>query len=1116
MKLRKCFNPTVSFALILFACIGATRVWADSAVRIWQEPLTIPTYLVGEPDKNPRFYVGRTYQGAQGRVYPYPMLDTLTDTREDKTYKAVYLENEYVKICVLPEIGGRVFAALDKTNNYDFLYRQHVIKPALIGMLGAWISGGIEWCIPHHHRATTFMPVDYTLQDNADGSKTVWVGEIELRHRTKWLVGLTLYPGKSYMEATVKILNRTPFVNSLLYWANVSVHANEQYQVIFPPGTEYATYHGKNQFSGWPISHEVYSGTDYTNGVDVSWWKNHPSPVSFFAWNYKDDFLAGYDHGRQAGTAYVANHHVAPGKKLGEWGPGPRGRIWDRILTETDGPYIEIMAGAYSDNQPDYSWIQPYEAKIIKQYWYPVRQIGGLKNANVNGAVNLELTQDSAVRIAFNTTSRHDGAQVLLTAADKVIFKQKITIDPGRPFDRRVPLPTGVAEKDLRVSLLSSANQELIAYKPLEKPGEPMPAPVKSPPAPKDIETVEELYLTGLRLDQFHHATLEPYTYYEEALKRDPNNSLVNTELGILYCKRGMFDEARDRLMRAIDRLTKNYTSPQDGRPFYYLGVTLKFQGKYDAAYDALYKATWSHAFQSAAYYQLAEIDCIKGRFETALEHIDRSIAANAWNAQASNLKSAVLRRLGHFVSAGALAWKTLAFDPLDFRAGYEFYLAQSGDESKKQAKSTLNNLKVRMRGEVQSYLELAVDYGNCGLWDDAIGSLTLLTDAGKKKSPTHPMVYYYLGYFWQKSGNTDEASACYRLAAKMSPDYCFPFRLESIDVLNSAAKANPSDPRAPYYLGNLLYDNQPSKAIEQWEKSRDLDDSLATVHRNLAFAYSQVNNDVPKAIASLEKAVACDKNDPRLYYELDLLYEAGGVSPQKRLALLEENHKTVAQRDDALSRQIALCVQATQYDRAIELLTNRHFHTWEGGGQIHDVYVDAYLLRGREKSNKGQHAEALKDYQATLEYPENLEVGKPTQDREFCRTYFLMGASYEALGQTEKARECFEKAALMDVGQSQFAYYKGLALKKLGRENDANKVFDDLIESAKPGPAVEFFAKFGEKQTHNSKLAQTHYLLGLAHLGKGDHAKARAELEKTLELNPNHLWAAVHLSELN
>ncbi|MHC4728199.1 MAG: DUF5107 domain-containing protein, partial [Planctomycetota bacterium] len=348
-----------------------TPIQADSTVKIYEEPLVIPTYEIGQPDPNPRFYTGRTYQGAQGRVYPYPMQDVLTDTRRDKTYKAVYLENEYVQICVLPEIGGRVFAALDKTNNYDFLYRQHVIKPALIGMLGAWISGGIEWCIPHHHRATTFMPVDYTLQENPDGSKTVWVGEIELRHRMKWIIGITVYPEKSYMEATIKIINRTPFVNSILCWANVAVHANPDYQVLFPPGTEYATYHGKNQFARWPVSHEFYSGVDYTKGVNLSWWKNHPSPISFFAWNYQDDFFAGYDHGKQAGTAFIANHHIAPGKKLWEWGPGPRGQMWDRILTETDGPYIEIMAGAYSDNQPDYSWIQPYEVKIIKEYWYP-------------------------------------------------------------------------------------------------------------------------------------------------------------------------------------------------------------------------------------------------------------------------------------------------------------------------------------------------------------------------------------------------------------------------------------------------------------------------------------------------------------------------------------------------------------------------------------------------------------------------------------------------------------------------------------------------------------------------------------------------------------------------
>jgi len=1110
----KCFTRAV-LLLTSLTFFSITPTLADSTVKIWEEPLVIPTYEVGKADPNPRFYTGRTYQGAQGRVYPYPMLDVLTDSRKDKAYKAAYLENEYVKICILPEIGGRVFAALDKTNNYDFLYRQHVIKPALIGMLGAWISGGIEWCIPHHHRATTFMPVDCTLQENPDGSKTVWVGETELRHRMRWLVGITLYPEKSYMEATIKIINRTPFVNSILCWANVTVHANENYQVIFPPSTEYATYHGKNQFTRWPISHEFYSGVDYTRGVDLSWWKNHPSPMSFFAWNYQDDFFAGYDHGKEAGTVYVSNHHIAPGKKLWQWGPGPRGQMWDKILTETDGPYIEIMAGAYSDNQPDYSWIQPYEVKIIKEYWYPLRKIESVKNANLKAAVNLEVTEGNTAKVGFNTTSAYKNALVLLKAEDKVVFKQMINIGPDRPFLKEIALAAGVRDKDLRASLQSSSGEELIAYKPVEKEGAPMPKPVEPPPAPEDIKTIEELYLTGQRLDQFHSAALEPYPYYEEALKRDPYDSRVNTELGILYCKRGMFKEAEEKLNQAIERLTKNYTSPKSGQAHYYLGLALKFQGKYDAAYNALYKATWSSGLHTAGYYNLAEIDCIKGDFERALKHIDRSIAANAWNTKALNLKSAVLRRLKRIDEASQLASRTLAFDPLNFWAGHELYLAKRAAGLKKEAAEAMSTLKIKSRGEVQSYLEAAVDYGNCGLWDEAIGCLRLLGDSKGKEACRHAMVYYYLGYFYEKKGNSEKASEYYRMASKMSPDYCFPFRLETIDVLNSAMNNNPRDALAPYYLGNLLYDNQPEKAIKEWEKSQDMDDAFATVHRNLGLVYARTENNIPKAIASLEKAVACDKKDPRVYYELDLLYEAGGVLPQKRLTLLEKNRKTIIKRDDTLSREIVLCVLLQQYDRAIELLASRHFHTWEGGGRIHNVYVDAHLLRGQKKFKGGRYPEALKDFEAALEYPENLEVGRPKSDRRTCQTHFFIGTAYEALGDTQKAREYFKKSASIEVGRSEYSYYKGLALKKLGQEDEAERIFDELIGSAKPGPAVTFFAKFGERQAHNIRTANTHYMLGLGYLGKGIQAKAKAEFEEALKLNINHLWARVHLSEL-
>ena len=303
-----------------------------SEVRMWEEDLVLPTYEVGPPEPNPMFYFGRASQGAEGRVYPYPLYDNLTGTKVDKSYRLVYLENEYLRVGVMPEIGGRIFEGLDKTNGYHFFYRQHVIKPALIGLIGAWISGGVEWNIPHHHRATTFLPVQYRLESNEDGSKTVWVGELEIRHRMRWAVGYTLHPGRSYLEVSVRILNRTPVVNTMLCFANVAVHTNENYQVIFPPSTQFVTHHHKREFTTWPIATTRYGGWDFSEGVDVSWLKNHVAANSMFAWNYTDDFVAGYDHGKRAGTLSVSNHHVVPGKKLWTWGTGPRGRMWDQLL----------------------------------------------------------------------------------------------------------------------------------------------------------------------------------------------------------------------------------------------------------------------------------------------------------------------------------------------------------------------------------------------------------------------------------------------------------------------------------------------------------------------------------------------------------------------------------------------------------------------------------------------------------------------------------------------------------------------------------------------------------------------------------------------------------------
>jgi len=1089
-----------------------------TAVSLRQERILIPTYRVGEADRNPLFYHGRKYQGAKGPVYPYPMIDKLSDVREDTPYDVILLENKYVSFSVLPEIGGRIFTGLDKTNNYDFFYRQHVIKPALIGMAGAWISGGVEWNIPHHHRVATYMPVDYRLVDHADGSKTLWLGELERRHRMKWVVGLTLRPDKSYLEVTIRLLNRTPLPHSMLFFANVGVHSNPDYQVLFPPNTEFGTQHAKREMVHWPIGQEFYDGLD-RRGIDVSWWKNHPKPISIFAWNCEDDFFGGYDHGKQAGVLQIADHNVAPGKKFFEWGAGDEGQMWDKVLTEKDGPYLELMAGAYSDNQPDYSWVQPYEVRTVKQYWYPIRMLGGVKNANLKAAVNLDVNEGTA-RLAFNTTSPHPQAKAILQAGDKILFEQQIDISPATPFVQEVALPANVKPEDLKAQLLTSSGNELIHYQSVKRPASPTPKPVEPPPAPKDMKSIEQLYLPGLRLEQFHNPALEPDLYYEEALRRDPGDSRTNTALGILYCKRGRFQEAEKLLKTAIERITWNYTRPKDGEAYYYLGVVQQALGRHVQSDDAFHRAAWSLPWCAASYFHLAENACRRQQWNQALEFVNRSLATNTCNPQALNLKAVVLRKLGRLEQSLAAANQALALDPLDFWAGHEMCLAKS-ELGQADAASEAQAWKTRMRNDVQSYLELASDYGASGLWDDAIAILSRFVDSAPDKTRVFPMVHYYLGYYWEQKNDVAKADHHYHLAGQMPTDYCFPFRLESIDVLRHAMTRCPQDARAPYYLGNLLYDIQPANALIAWERSRSLDDTFATVHRNLAIAYARLEHDYPKAVASQEKAVACDPHDARLYAELDDYYHLANVDPKKRLALLEANHQTVCQRIDSHLREINLNIITGRYDHALELLSKGHFRRWEGEFGAHDSYVDALLMRSENHLKSQRYAKALADLDAALTYPERFEAGRPCGGgSRDAKIEYLRGLAFEGLGEPDKAQAAFQRAIAARQDLSEARYYHGLAHRKLGQTPQAVACFDGLIQSGNAslhGPVpLDFFAKFGVQLPDAFRKAEAHYQIGLGLLGNGNPAEAKHHFEETVRLDVDHFLARTKLEMMN
>ncbi len=1108
--------------------VGITSVFViiagalGASVKVAERDEVIPTYLAGEPEPNPMFYFGRNSQGAEGRVYPYPLYDKLTGVKSNKVYRVVWLENEYVRIGILPEIGGRLFEAVDKSNGYDFIYRQHVIKPALIGLIGAWISGGIEWNIPHHHRATTFLPVQYRVEANADGGKTVWVGELEVRQRMRWAVGYTLRPGRSCLECSVRILNRTPYINTMLCFANVAVHVNDNYQVIYPPRTQFVTYHSKNQFTTWPIATTRYSGADFTRGVDVSWYSNHFNANSMFAWNCQDDFFAGYDHGKEAGIMSVADHHVVPGKKFWTWGNGPRGRMWDKILTDDDGPYIELMAGAYSDNQPDYSWLQPGETKSFRMYWYPFRDIKGVKQANLEGAVNLEVGTNGEAFVGFCTTAPHRAATVLLKAAERVLLKEDIAINPGKPYVKQVAIPAGVDEHDLCASL-AAEGKVLVSYSPVRLAPAPMPRPVENPPAPKDLGTVEELYLAGQRIEQFHNPSLSPEPYWAEALRRDPGDARVNTVFGIRKLRQARYAEAEAHFHKAIERLTAGYTAPRDGEAFYYLGASLKAQGRLGEALDAFYKATWSEGWRAPAYFSLAELATLRGDEPAALDLVSRSLEANALDPRALTLKSALLRHTGRIRRAtGILDYAERQTDPLDVGLMTERWLAAGGKANPDLAQT--------LRSHPTAGLEAAVGYADAGLWREGSALLKFMVQTAEDPTRISPLVYYYLGDFAERLGGAKQAAEYRRLAVTMPPDYVFPFQWEAIPVLRRAIQANPADARAPYYLGNLLYDWQPGEALELWEKSAALDPSFAIVQRNLAVAYThqESTNDTARAIARLEQAVSGPVKYALHFAELDELYAAAGAAPEKRLALLEQNQAVVAQCDDALSREIGLKIFAGKADEAIRLMTGRKFAVWEGGTlEVADHWASAHLARGRKAMAAGQFAAALEDFQAARTIPDNLPSDQDGSNRN-AETGYWLGLACEKTGQTAKARQCWQEAAAslpagprrrpegrLSERQVQ-VYYQALAERKLGQRAEAEAALRGLLEAG--GPAVEPGNPSGGprwRQSRNSRTALAHYVRGLSRLGLGENDKAKTEFTQALQAAPDCLGAKTELSEM-
>lgn len=894
-------------------------------------------------------------------------------------------------------------------------------------------------------------------------------------------------------------------------WANPAVPVNDHTYSVFPPDVNAVMDHGKRAVSTFPIATGEYYKCDYSAGVDISRYKNVPVPTSYMTAHSDFNFIGNYDEGVEAGLLHVADHHISPGKKQWTWGNGDFGRSWDRNLTETDGPYIELMTGVFCDNQPDFTWLKPHEEKTFVQYFMPYKGVGRVENATKDAAVSICEGENHNAVLKVYVTGQYENSSITVKEGSKTLYETTASLTPEECFQAEFPMPSCMTDCSVQVVC---GRKTLVDYSVYKKELQPIPEPAEAMKAPKDQKSTEELYLSATHLEQYRHATYEPADYYLEGLRRDPSDIRLNNGYGLLLYKRGQVKESIPYFEAAIKKQTWKNPNPYTGECYFNLGLALAQDGQDDKAFDAFFKSTWSAETQSAGFYWLSCLAARKGNLEEALEYADKSMIRNWHNMKTRALKAALLRMLD--MDNTAFLNDCLAIDPLYMGCLYE--------QAKKSG--NMDDWKKLMRSEAHNYLELALDYAKASFYEDAALILTSCSDP-------NPMCHYYLGWVYSLCQNQEAAKEAFIQAEHAPSDYCFPNRVEEIAILNTATQTLPQAPMAHYYLGNLLYDKkQYEKATAHWEKALSEDPTISVVYRNLSISYYNKQKDPEKAMKAMEKACSLDSSYPRLWLEYDQFAAKMNVSNKERLDIMESHLETTAARDDLFLRYITLLNCVGRHQDALSALRTRNFHPWEGGeGKVSAQYKYALIQLAKQKLDANQPKEALDLLTHTLTYPHNLGEGKlpNVPDNE---AHYYMGIAWELLGDTKKAEEYFELATTgskepelvlyYNDQPSDFIFYQGLANQKLGRTGAALKAFHQLIIFGEKHlfdkVAPDFFAvSLPEIEVYQDDMTlrntqYCNYLRALGDLGLGEKEEAKELFNGILNLQKDHHGAISHL----
>jgi len=951
----------VLLGLAVHCCAGA------APVKVSESTLTLPTY--GWAAVRHPYFRGTD----KVNIYPYPMMDFLDRQKTNRTYRTVMLENEYLRITFIPELGGRIHQVVDKTTGADMFYVNKVIKPGLIGQCGAWISGGVEWNTgPQGHTVSCLQPVTVTaLPPEKDGARSIAIGETERIYGTRWTVVVTLRPGRSFIEERIRIYNPTETVRPYYFWNCTAVPNTPGFRFIYP--MTLGCDHAGEKFFQWPVD----NGKDLTRGT------SYQDASSIFAWHCDQDFFGSYDDGVDRGVVSFANHHQLPGKKAWTWGLGSFGRMHQMDLTDDGSLYNEVQTGPLL-TQAQVGRLDPCEAVEWQEWWYPIHGLGGFTFANRDLAVNA--TRDGGeIKLRLLGTGNWRSLEVSLVDREgRSMARATCRVSPAEPATLVFKSPDGA---DPRVRIL--AGKETLAEFSI-----PLELPLRKPPQPPPKpESASELARSGW--DHYLFARLtEAEGAFTKALEKDPASCAARTGLAFLLMNSAP-ERARAEAAKAVA------ANPDDGLARLALAVALKDPQPAEALEHA-WQASLDPATAVPGRALAAQLLIRQGKIAEAAQAVSEP---GPWETDpvCRGRRAFALLEMGEKAAAVSLAEANLATDPIDV---FSLSLLWLAGERKKHFEDLVS-------GKAELVLDLAAQFADLGRNDLVQRVLNDLYLARVRTGRRDPVVWYW--------------AASLRAPGAVAPESAevagaFPHLQQTVTAFRKAMAAAPGDGRPALLLGNLLFHlGRHEEGRQLWKQAYELNAEPVLAARSLGMAAKALDNDLPAARDWLEKAHRQDPRDAIVARDLaGVLFglaDRAASDSEKRQLTVQAREVLGAAFDAGKGRSdyVALLARSQnrlgQFAETARMLDQVRVTVWEGAREVHDLFEQAHLELGDQHMKEGRAEAALAEFRRALEYPENLATGKLENKRE-AHLYFRIGNALKALGRNEEAREAWKRAA--------------------------------------------------------------------------------------------------------